>query len=113
VTVQRLSQVAEKTNSQRDQDVLLFMCASVVDIVTGLHHAETETGLFGSLVLFGLLIPSIAVGVRRLHDTGRSGWWTLIWVIPLIGTIAWLVFTLQDSTPGANEYGPNLKEIPI
>ncbi|MDH1701682.1 DUF805 domain-containing protein [Comamonas terrigena] len=93
--------------------VLLLMCASVVDMVTGLYHAETETGLFGSVVLLGLLIPAIAVGVRRLHDTGRSGWWMLLWLVPLIGFIAWLVWTLQDSTPGANEYGPNLKEIPI
>lgn len=93
--------------------VLLLMCGSVVDMVTGLYHAEAEVGLFGSLAFWGLLIPSIAVGVRRLHDTGRSGWWMLLWLVPLIGFIAWLVWTLQDSTPGANEYGPNPKETPI
>ncbi|WP_272970813.1 DUF805 domain-containing protein [Comamonas terrigena] len=93
--------------------LLIILCASVVDGVTGLYQADIGAGLFGSLAFWGLLIPCIAVGVRRLHDTGRSGWWMLLWVVPLVGTIAWLVFTLQDSTPGANEYGPNPKETPI
>lgn len=54
-------------------------------------------------------VPSLAVSVRRLHDTGKSGWWLLIGIIPLIGTIALLVFMFQDSYPGDNEYGPNPK----
>ena len=63
-------------------------------------------------VLFYLaaIVPSIAVGVRRLHDTGRSGWFMLIALIPLVGGIVLLVFTVQDSAPGANQYGPNPKD---
>jgi len=57
-----------------------------------------------------ILVPSIAVGIRRLHDTGRSGWWLLIGFIPLIGTIVLIVFMIADSVPGENEYGPNPKE---
>jgi uncharacterized membrane protein YhaH (DUF805 family) len=57
----------------------------------------------------GVLIPGIAVGIRRLHDTGRSGWWTFIVLIPLVGVIMLLVFLCQDSAPGDNEYGPNPK----
>ena len=57
-----------------------------------------------------ILIPGIAVAVRRLHDTGRSGWWVLIGFIPLIGLIVLIIFTIQDSIPGENEYGPNPKE---
>lgn len=53
-----------------------------------------------------LLLPSLAVTVRRLHDTGRSGWWVLISLIPLIGAIVLLVFTVLDSEPGENKYGP-------
>ncbi len=62
--------------------------------------------------LYGLaaLIPGIAVGVRRLHDTERTGWWMLIGLIPVIGTIILIVFFAQDSKPGANKYGPNPKE---
>ena len=56
-----------------------------------------------------LLIPSLAVAVRRLHDTSRSGWWLLIGIVPLIGGIALLVFLVQDSQPGTNQWGHNPK----
>jgi uncharacterized membrane protein YhaH (DUF805 family) len=58
-----------------------------------------------------MIIPSISVSVRRLHDTSRSGWWLLIGLIPLIGAIVLLVFVCLDSTPGTNTYGPNPKEV--
>jgi uncharacterized membrane protein YhaH (DUF805 family) len=63
--------------------------------------------MLGSLVGFALFIPSLAVSIRRLHDTGRSGWWLLIGVVPLIGIILLIVWFATDSQPGANEYGPN------
>jgi uncharacterized membrane protein YhaH (DUF805 family) len=56
-----------------------------------------------------VLIPSIAVSVRRLHDIDRTGWWVLISLVPLIGWIVLLVFHGQDSTPGTNRYGPSPK----
>lgn len=59
----------------------------------------------------GLFIPSLAVTVRRLHDTGKSGWMILIAFIPLIGSIILLVFLLSDGTFEDNQYGPNPKEI--
>ncbi len=49
--------------------------------------------------------------VRRLHDTGRSGWWVLIGFIPLVGGIILLVFMCQDSEPGANRFGANPKAV--
>ncbi|MBO7434618.1 DUF805 domain-containing protein [bacterium] len=58
-----------------------------------------------------LLIPGLSVAVRRLHDTGRTGWWLLLGCIPLIGTIILIIFFLIDSDPGDNEYGPNPKGI--
>ena len=63
-------------------------------------------------IVFGLaiIIPVLSLGVRRLHDTGRSGWWVLLGLIPLIGSIVLLVFYVQDSQPGENAYGPNPKE---
>ena len=65
----------------------------------------------GGIYTLAVLTPGIAVSVRRLHDTDRSGWWLLIGLIPLIGCIVLLVFMVQDGKPGANQYGANPKEI--
>lgn len=60
-----------------------------------------------------LIIPNLAVTARRLHDTGRSGWWQLISMIPLVGSIILIVFLCQDSGNGPNRFGPSpkLKEV--
>ena len=68
-------------------------------------------GILTSLFYLSILLPGIAVGVRRLHDTGRSGWWWFISVIPILGGLWMLVLTLLDSEPGENQYGPNPKGI--
>jgi uncharacterized membrane protein YhaH (DUF805 family) len=52
------------------------------------------------------LIPCLAVGFRRLHDTGRSAWWLLIMLIPVIGFIVLIVFYATKGDPGANRFGP-------
>ena len=64
-------------------------------------------------IVFGLaiIVPVIALGVRRLHDTNRSGWWVLLGFIPIIGSIVLFVFYVLDSTPGDNQYGPNPKGV--
>lgn len=61
------------------------------------------------IFILGLIIPTIAVTVRRLHDTGNSGWMYLVSLIPFIGGIWLLVLTILDSTYGENQYGPNPK----
>ena len=66
-------------------------------------------GMLGGLYSLGVFVPLIAVSVRRLHDTNRSGWWYLISFVPLVGAIVLLVFTVQDSQEGDNKYGPNPK----
>lgn len=58
-----------------------------------------------ALVGLALLLPSLAVSVRRLHDTGRSGWWLLIALVPIVGAIVLLVFELGDSQRTQNQYG--------
>ncbi len=68
-----------------------------------------NASILGSLYSLVLLVPGIAVSVRRLHDTNRSGWWGLISLIPLIGTIILIVFLATDSDAGSNKYGPNPK----
>jgi uncharacterized membrane protein YhaH (DUF805 family) len=68
--------------------------------------------LLEGLYALAILIPSIAVTTRRLHDTDRSGWWQLLLLIPLIGLIVLIVFEFQDSQPGPNRYGANPKLAP-
>jgi uncharacterized membrane protein YhaH (DUF805 family) len=81
----------------------------VVSVALSLVDAVIGTGVLSAVFSLGAFIPSIAVGVRRLHDTGRSGWWMLILFIPLVGAIWLLVLVCLDSKPGDNAYGPNPK----
>jgi len=68
-----------------------------------------QPGLLTGILSLALLIPGLAVGARRLHDTDRSGWWLLIGLIPLVGFIVLLVFWISDGTPGPNKFGPSPK----
>ena len=61
------------------------------------------------LLNIALFIPTIAVGIRRLHDIGKSGWWFLLAFIPLVGGIWLMVLMCKDSNPGENNYGPSPK----
>ncbi len=72
--------------------------------------ASYHAGVLGIIFSLATLVPSIAVGVRRLHDTDRSGWWLLIAFVPFIGAIVLLVFFLLDGTPGPNRFGANPKD---
>jgi uncharacterized membrane protein YhaH (DUF805 family) len=58
-----------------------------------------------ALVGLALFIPSLAVAIRRLHDTSRSGWWVLIGFVPFVGWIILIVLLAAQPTPGPNEYG--------
>jgi uncharacterized membrane protein YhaH (DUF805 family) len=91
-------------------NILISVVLSIVDGFIG-----TSTLLFGSPLLQGvyglaILCPGIAVSIRRLHDTDRSGWWVLIGLVPLVGAIVLIIFAAQDGKPGSNQYGPNPKE---
>ena len=90
---------------------LIIIGLSLIDQATGTLDEETGMGLLTTLYSLAILIPSIAVGVRRLHDTGRSGWWLLIGLIPVIGSIVLIVFFVLDSEPGDNAYGANPKAL--
>jgi uncharacterized membrane protein YhaH (DUF805 family) len=63
------------------------------------------------LYVLGIIIPSLAVLVRRLHDVGKSGWWFFIVLIPLIGAIWILILVCTDGNPGENIYGPSPKAV--
>jgi uncharacterized membrane protein YhaH (DUF805 family) len=74
-------------------------------IVLGIFEGIMGTKFLGLLYALAICIPSLAVGVRRLHDTNRSGWWLLLCLIPLIGTLVLIVFALQGSQNEGNRYG--------
>jgi len=80
-----------------------------IDIAAGLVDPETGLGLVSAIYSLAVLIPSVAVGARRLHDIGRSGWWQLLVLIPLLGAIALIVMFALDSKSGDNKYGANPK----
>jgi uncharacterized membrane protein YhaH (DUF805 family) len=88
---------------------IISIVLSIIDGLFGTYHRSTGAGLLSTIFSLAVLIPSIAVSVRRLHDIDRTGWWVLISLVPLVGWIVLLVFHVQDSTPGTNRYGPNPK----
>ncbi|MAK63372.1 MAG: hypothetical protein CMF75_01300 [Maricaulis sp.] len=81
----------------------------VLSIVGGIIDGLLGTYLFGGLIALGTFLPSIAVAVRRLHDTGRSGFWLFLGLIPLVGFIVLIIFYIGESEAGSNKYGPNPK----
>ena len=92
---------------------LVFYALLFIDVFGGFAIHADDTffiGVFGTSYQLAVIIPALAVAVRRLHDTGRSGWWLLLGLIPIIGAIALLVIYMLDSQEGENKYGPNPKE---
>ena len=91
-------------------NLLISLGFSIIDGITGTMDSDTGYGLLSGLYALAVFIPTLAVAVRRLHDTSRSGWWLLILFVPLIGLIVLLVFLCQSSHPD-NAYGeaPNLE----
>jgi uncharacterized membrane protein YhaH (DUF805 family) len=81
----------------------------VIDNMLGTLDQEAGMGLISGIYALAVLIPGIAVAVRRLHDSDRTGWWVLIALIPIVGPIVLIFFLIQDSTPGENRFGPNPK----
>jgi len=64
-----------------------------------------DVGILAPLFSLAILLPSLAVGARRLHDTDRSGWWLLIALIPILGFLVLLYFFVQRGTAGPNQHG--------
>ena len=104
--------------ARRKEIWMYFLVVAIIEIA--LSIILSILGLIGGVfviigsfitVLFGLaiIIPTLALWMRRLHDTGKSGWWLLINIIPVVGSIVLLIFALLDSQPGDNKYGPNPK----
>jgi uncharacterized membrane protein YhaH (DUF805 family) len=114
-----LTKYADFSGRARRQEYWMFCLINVIVSLAIGFAAGLVGGMLGvsqnivmtiaMLYSVAVFVPSLAVGVRRLHDTGRSGWWLLIVLVPLIGVIALFVFAVQDSEPGSNAYGKNPK----
>jgi uncharacterized membrane protein YhaH (DUF805 family) len=91
-------------------NIIFVIAAMIIDNVIGTTMAGLPYGLFYFLYVLAIFIPGLAVGVRRLHDVGKSGWFMLIALIPIVGGIWLLVLFCTDGVIGQNEYGTNPKE---
>ncbi|MGG1556259.1 DUF805 domain-containing protein [Paenibacillus ferrarius] len=97
--------------ARRKEYWMFFLFNLMAGVMLGILENMLGIPLVLSIIYsLGTLLPSLALSFRRLHDTGRSAWWLLIGLIPIIGGIILLVFSCQDSDPYDNHYGPNPKQ---
>lgn len=91
---------------------IFALIAMGLDNLLGITFSSFDLYYGPIYLLYGLalLIPNLAVSVRRLHDIGKSGWWILISIIPIIGAIWLIILFVTDSQPGANKWGENPKD---
>lgn len=95
--------------------LFVFLVSVVLGVIDAALFGYTpgqpgSVGMLGMLWSLAVLLPGLAVAVRRLHDTGRSGFWLFIGLVPIIGWIVLVIFYVMDSQPGANKHGPSPKE---
>lgn len=83
----------------------IIVINAVVSLLIG------QKGLVQYIISIVISLASLTAGIRRLHDTGKSGWWMLLELIPAVGSIVLIIFWVMDSQPGANQYGPNPKGV--
>ena len=83
---------------------------AVVDTLTGTMGMFGDSGLLGQLFELAVLVPSLALGARRLHDINRTGWWQLLWFVLLIGWIVLIVWAIKRGDKGPNKYGPGPRQ---
>ncbi len=80
---------------------MFFLVNVLISIILSFFNSYSLSYIYS----LAILLPSLGIGARRLHDVGKSGWWQLISIIPLVGIIVLIVFWAQEGQPGANEYG--------
>lgn len=85
--------------------VVVYVSLLALDGATGLIDDRGRTGVFSAVFSVLTVVPALAVTVRRLHDTGRRGWWMLLSLVPIGGPVAMLIFLCRKSQPGVNAFG--------
>ena len=110
--IEALKKYAVFSGRARRKEYWMFsLFAAIIAIVLGAIGVAIKFPFLVVIFYLAILLPGLGVTIRRLHDTGRSGGWIFIGLVPLVGGIILLVFTCTDSAPGANAYGPNPKEV--
>jgi uncharacterized membrane protein YhaH (DUF805 family) len=113
-----LRQYAEFTGRARRTEFWMFtLFSAIISLVLGLLDSllgtvfveGTMSGWLGMIYTLAVLLPSLGVSIRRLHDTGRSGWWLLIGLVPFAGAIVLIVFWALPGDAGPNAHGPDPK----
>ena len=106
-----IKQYAVFSGRSRRQEYWMFTLINIIiSIVLSLIDGAVGTaGVLQGIYGLALLLPSIGVTIRRLHDTGHSAWWIFIPLVPIIGAIIMIIFLVKDSDPGENRYGPSPK----
>jgi len=89
-------------------NLIIVLLLGFIDGILG-FASSLDISVLTSIYSLAIIVPSIAVGVRRLHDTNKSGWWMLLSLIPFIGALVLLIFMIQDSNPESNRFGANPK----
>jgi len=110
-----LKQYAVFNGRSGRQEFWMFTLINIIILVAlgWLDKAMGTDQFIYGLYTLAILLPGLGVGIRRLHDTNRSGWWLLLGLIPLVGAIVLIVFYAQASDPGSNQYGPKpLDQLP-
>ena len=82
---------------------------AIIDAIIGTYNTAIGIGLLSGLFYLAILVPFIALNTRRLHDIGKSGWFQLLFIIPIVGFILWIIWMVRDSDDGVNKYGPSPK----
>jgi uncharacterized membrane protein YhaH (DUF805 family) len=98
-----------KGRARRSEYWWFFLFDVIVSVIVSLFDVAAGTQVLEILVGVALLLPGLAVTIRRLHDTDRRGWWVLIGLVPIVGMIVLIVFACQDSEPGSNRFGDSPK----
>lgn len=83
-----------------------FLINTIISVVLDVALRGAAGQLIGAIYTLAVLLPSIGVGIRRLHDTNRTGWWLLVGLIPIVGWIWIIVLLALAGDPGPNRYGP-------
>ncbi len=90
-------------------NLLIYVVTIIIDRAIGMQGRNDGAGFIPLFYSIAMIIPSTAVGVRRMHDIDRSGWWVLMSAIPLLGSLGFIYLAAQEGDPDANKYGPNPK----
>jgi len=101
-----------KGRARRSEYWWFVLANFIVSCVLGILANATGSGIISaisSIYSLAVLLPSLAVEVRRLHDIGKSGWWLLISLVPVVGAILLIVWAAKDGDPAPNQYGENPK----